>query len=304
MLSVMKALFSLLLSFVACSACHELEDPHVKPEATPAVTSHKINDSQTPADFFVDDAKLSVNGFTIERRSRKMWVNLYSQPNNRRSLVRFEYVILKKMKNLLARFDVGLPHPLGSTANFGLFPFLGEAEPQVFISESSPRTGTQWVVDLTPHFRVIFDGQALGVGREAYDLNAIDLDNDGVYEIIAPITDFYQFQDKLYIGAIPLPEIIFKYDLAKQKYLPANSIFKERAFKVLVDVPKPTVDELNFGHRAAALSNLLTHIYAGDEQEGWKAFEKDYKLNDKAEMKKRIRKILRTQPVYKLTYFR
>jgi hypothetical protein len=158
---------------------------------------------------------------------------------------------------------------------------------------------------LSPRFRVIFDGQAVGVGREGFDLSAQDLDEDGVYEIIAPITDFYQLEDRLYIAAIALPDIIFKFDRAKQRYLPANPIFKNRVFERLGQVPHlDDTDALNFEHRSVALSNLLIHVYAGKQKRGWEAYEKDYKLKDKIEFKRRIKAILKDQPVYKLIYER
>lgn len=258
-----------------------------------------------PADFFVDGNHLSVQGFTFQKRRRKDRTDFYEQGKDPRNWVDTEYVVVTKGKQVVEKFDAGVDHPHGNSANFGLFPFLGRGSRQVFISEDLPRGGCQWIVKLSPRFRVIFDGQALGVGREGPDLSAGDLDGDGVYEIIAPITDFYQFQDKLYIGAIPLPDIIFKYDSAKQKYLPANPIFKDRVFERLVEVPELDKDDsFNFQHRSVVLSNLLIHVYAGEQKRGWEGYEKYYKLEDKAEMKRRVKAILRDQPVYKLIYHR
>jgi hypothetical protein len=238
---------------------------------------------ERPAHFFVDEEQLSLNGYTIEKRLRKERTDFFEEPSDTRNWVDISYVVVKKGKRVMAKFDAGLAHPLGNGANFGLFPFLGKKSPQVFISEDVPRGGCQWIVSLTPAFRVIFDGQAFGVGREATDLVAVDLDEDGVYEVIAPITDFYQLQDKLYIAAIPLPDIIFKYEPARQKYVPANELFKDRA---------------------AVLSNLLIHIYAGEEKQGWEFYERNYKLSDKAEIKRRVNAILSDQPVYKFIYYR
>ena len=256
-----------------------------------------------PADFFVEEKELSSDGFTIQKLVRKEHADFFEQRKDPRNVAEIEYVVVKKGKRVLAKFDAGLSHPQGSMANFGMFPFLGEGSQQVFISEDLPRGGCQWVVSLSPRFRVIFDGQALNVGREGADLKADDIDGDGVYEIIAPITDFYQLQDKLYTGAIPLPDIIFKYDSAKQKYLPANSIFKNRVFEYLAQVPElDKENSLNFEHRSVVLSNLLIHVYAGEQQQGWEAYEKDYKLEDKIEFKQRIEAILRDQPVYKLIH--
>ena len=258
-----------------------------------------------PADFFVEEEELSIDGFTIQKLVRKERTDFSERRNGPRNVADIEYAVVKKGQRVLASFDAGFSHPLGSMANFGLFPFLGGGSQQVFISEDVPRGGCQWVVSLSPRFRVIFDGQALNVGREGADLNAVDIDGDGVYEIIAPITDFYQLHDKLYISAIPLPDIIFKYDSAKQKYLPANATFKNRVFEDLAQVPElDKEDSLNFEHRSVVLSNLLIRVYAGEQKQGWEAYEKDYKLEDKVEFKRRIKAILRGQPVYKSIYHR
>jgi hypothetical protein len=287
----------LLLWIALFAGCNRPEEHTRKPDQAPLDASAVATPETDlrPADVFVEGDELSVEGFTFHKRSRKARFESY--------LGEVEYVVAKKGERVLVKFDADPYSPLNS-ADFGLFPFLGGKSQQVFISQDLPRGGCQWVVSVSPRFRIIFDGQALGAGREGYDLKALDLDNDGIYEIVAPITAFYQFQDKLYIGAIPLPDIIFKYDLAKQKYLPANPRFKERVFEELAKVPQIKNEELNFEHRSVALSNLLIHIYAGEEKQGWKAFEEDYKLQDKGEMERRVREILRDQPVYKLIYHR
>lgn len=316
----MAKLFLLLILSALVTVCSKSEAPRAVIEASPTASPNSLASSTTasqagpttnrngakwPADFFEDEDEMSVDGFTIQKRRRKERADFYEQRKDPRNWADIEYVVVKKGKRVLQKFDAGLAHPLGNTANFGLFPFLGRGSRQVFISEDLPRGGTQWIVKLSPRFRVIFDGQTLGVGREGSDLTARDLDGDGVYEIIAPITDFYQFQDKLYIGAIPLPDIIFKYDSARQKYLPANPIFKDRVFERLVEVPELNKDDpFNFQHRSVVLSNLLIHIYAGEQKRGWEGYEKDYKLEDKAEMERRVRAILRNQPVYRLIYHR
>ncbi len=248
---------------------------------------------------------MSVGEFTFEKRIRKERDDYYEQHSEPRKLVDIEYVVVKKGKRVLAKFDVGIGHPLGNRVDFGLYSFLGGNSRQVFISTDVPRGGCQWVVSLSPHFQVIFDGLALNVGREGWDLSVDDFDDDGVYEIIAPITDFYQLQDKLSISAIPLPDIIFKYNRAKQRYLPANRIFKNRVFKRLGQVPNfAEKDSLNFEQRKVVLSNLLIYVYAGEQAQGWKNFEKDYRHADKAEMKRRVKSILRDQRVYNLIYRR
>jgi hypothetical protein len=107
----------------------------------------------------------------------------------------------------------------------------------------------------------------------------VDLDNDGIREVIAPITAFYDLQDKLYIAAIPLASIIFKYDPAKQQYLPANALFKTDDLKNLVDVPDLKQDASNhFEHCGAVLENLSPTSMRGKKSMAGSTIEKTTSL--------------------------
>jgi hypothetical protein len=208
---------------------------------------------------------------------------------------------VKKGSMVLAKFDADVYFGLGNSADFGLFPFLGGNSQQLFISQDVPKGGCQWIASLVPTFRIIFDGQEYAVGREGPDMSAVDLDNDGVYEITAPITDFYELQDNLSMSDIPLPTIIFKYNAEKRKYLPANPLFWNRLQQEVDDLRNiNTLDE--FHQKAGVLDELLTYVYAGKEEMGWKFFDRSYTLEDKAEIRRRVKAILLRQPVYKFIY--
>jgi hypothetical protein len=263
----------------------------------------KTDQIERPADFFVGQDRSAYQGHTIQRRLRKALLEYPDSDSSTKQWVDVAYVNVKKAGKVAGTFDANIYFGLGNSADFGFFPFLGGATKQLFISQDVPRGGRQWIVSLSPRFKVIFSGHELAVGREASDLGAIDLDNDGVYEVIAPITDFYAFQDKMSMSNIPLPDIIFKYRPTKEKYLPANSIFKNYLLEGLVEVPRPDRTLQNeFEHRSASLSNLLTYIYLGEEKQGWDFYDKHYELDDKEEIRRRVKEILRDQPVYNLTY--
>lgn len=263
----------------------------------------RTDEAERPADFLVTQDRFEYQGYTIERRLRKVLLEYPTEGNYSNRWVDVAYVNVKKVRGKLRKFDADIYFALGNSADFGFFPFLGHSTKQLFISQDVPRRGCQWVVSLYPRFKVIFDGHKLGVGREASDLGAVDLDHDGVYEIVAPITDFYAFHDKMSMSKIPLPDIIFKYQPKKEKYLPANSVFKADVLEGLVKVP--TVNKtlkIEFQHRAAVLSNLLTYIYVGEKKQGWDFYDKYYQLDDKEEIRRRVKKILRDQPMYNLIY--
>ena len=119
-----------------------------------------------------------------------------------------------------------------------------------------------------------------------------------------PITDFYEFHNKMSMSQIPLPTIVFKYEPSKARYLPANPKFRDYLFRDIRDLARVNEEDLSdqFEHRSVVLENLLIHVYAGREKAGWKMFEENYILNDKAEIRRRVKAILRRQPVYNFIY--
>jgi hypothetical protein len=258
------------------------------------------NSEERPADYFFD-AVLRYNGYTIEPIVRRARLD-YPDETQAKDRVDVSYMAIKRNGRLVKKFDAGIYFGMGgNSARAGFFPFLGGTTQQVFISQDVNRGGCQWIVSLSPRFCVIFDGRKFGVGREAYDLSAIDLDNDGIYEIVAPITDFYGLQDKMSISQIPLPSIVFKYDPKKEEYLPANPRFQDYVLKGLTDLNDVSTGD-DFEHRSVILERLLALIYAGKRKEAWDYFDRCYSLQDKKDLKLRVKTILKGQPVYDFIY--
>ena len=143
---------------------------------------------------------------------------------------------------------------------------------------------------------MVFDSFDYGVGREEFYV--IDIDKDGVYEIVLPVTAFYEMQDKMYIAEIPLPEIIFKYDEKARKYLPANHLFLDYALHgIEADIAKlRTADDSNY--LSQRLQILLRYVYARKGKSGWDFFDREYQRPDKVQIKARIRSVLKRAPVY------
>ncbi len=205
------------------------------------------------------------------------------------------YAGLMKNNRRLLKFD-GVYFVAGNSTEFGLFSLLGNSSQQFIVSQTVPRTGRHWVVSVTPEVRVLFDSSDYGVFREEFYV--IDLDKDGIYEISLPATAFYTMQDKMYIGEIPLPEIIFKYDPKTRKYLPANYLFPDYALRdIQSDIERLSGEDSNY--LSTRLDILLRYVYARKEQEGWAFFEREYKRPDKKEIKARIISVLKHARVYK-----
>lgn len=251
-------------------------------------------------DIFVDGDRLSYNGYEVLRLNKQVKYR-YPDENgrNRSDLIEVSYAIVKRNNRTLATFD-GVYFGMGNATDFGLFPLLGGDSKQLIVSQTIPRGGRHWVVGLSPKFRVLFDSGDYGVGREEFCV--IDLDGDGRYEISLPVTAFYDMQDVMYIGEIPLPEIIFKYDERTNKYLPANRLFQEYVLRGIDD----DIRKLNPNERSNYLSKrldiFLRYIYAGKRDEAWSFFDREYRLPNGEEMKSRVRAILENEAVYRYIY--
>jgi hypothetical protein len=252
------------------------------------------------ADVFSDNDRLKQYDYVFEKRYRK--VKEYPKGVGAgQSWIDVSYAVLKRKGKVLAKFDANIYFGLGNATRFGLFSFLNSPAKQIAVSQDISRGGTQWVISLLPQPRIIFDGPYWAVGREGDDMNVVDLDHDGVFEIVVPITDFYDFQDKLPIGRIPLPAIIFRYNKNKMKYFPANPLFESYAIQEINERAVGTISD-EFDQRAMALRKLLAYIYVGKEHQAWELYNKSYQLGDKEALRRRVKAILVKQPVYKFIY--
>jgi len=270
-------------------------------EVRSPVSADVTPDPERPYDFLIDDNEVRTNGYVIQKETRQY--NEFIPEPGRPQYQSFdiEYVAVKRSGKLIRKFDAGVFGLGGNLASFGFFPFLGKSSKELFISQDTFRGGCQWVVTFSPKFRVIFDAQRFGVGREGADLRVADLDHDGVNEIIVPLTDFYEFQDKMSISQIPLPEIVFKYDSQREEYLPANPALNESLTNDLVDFEDASTDD-ELQYRSHVLYAIADLIYRGDREQAWRLFHRDYRLRDKAEMERRVKALLKTQPVYNFIY--
>ncbi|MBA2523314.1 MAG: hypothetical protein H0V25_08275 [Solirubrobacterales bacterium] len=179
-----------------------------------------------------------------------------------------------------------------------MFSFLGGQAKQLVVSQTIPRGGRHWVINLASDFRVVYDSDEYRVGRE--DLGVLDIDKDGRYEILQEITAFYGFNN-FSSAETPLPLIIFKYDEKAGKYLPANHLFQEYALKgIESEIGNLNSDES--GYLSKRLDIALQYVFAGKEQEAWAFFDREYKHPDKEAVKSHIKAVLKEHPVYRFIY--
>lgn len=234
------------------------------------------------------------------RLKKKVKYDGADAPDSSSSLIEVSYAVLKKNGRRLAEFE-GVYFGLGNATDFGLFSFLGGEGKQLTVAQTVPRTGRHWVVDLSSDGRVIFDSRDYDVGREEFYV--IDIEGDGVYEISLPVTAFYMFAG-MYMAETPLPEIIFKYDRKARKYFPANPAFAGYALRGIEDEIRQLTPAEETNYLSKRLDIVLRYIYAGRESEAWDFFDREYRWPDRAEMKVKIKAVLKDQAVYKYLYGR
>src|SRR5215475_811636 len=258
-------------------------DARHSPQATPTPSAPAQPEEILMSDIFTMEKSLSYNGFNIAKIAKR-------KPKE------FSYAVIKKNGRVLAKFD-SFHDELMNATDIGLFPLLGGKTKQLIISQTLPRTGRHWIVELAANPKVLFDSGDYEVGRE--EVWTVDLDGDGVYEIWLYVTTFYGEFDQLSVMATPLPKMVFRYDKRAGRYLPANHSYRDYLLKdIETEISNlPTV--VGERYLASRLNVLLRLLYAGKEKEGWEFFDKAYTLPDADKIKAKVKAVLQNAPAYK-----
>ncbi|HEY6045100.1 MAG TPA: hypothetical protein VIU65_00775 [Pyrinomonadaceae bacterium] len=247
--------------------------------------------------------RLTYRGYLIQTKHRTAKLHVPPEYGPPPKPVKVSYAVVKRRNRTIAKFDGDIYFPLGNSLTGGFFPLLNNGGKQLVISQDIVKTGAQWVADFSKGFKIIFDGPKFQVGRESDDMTIVDLDRDGISEIIVPLTAFYGFEDwRLTTSDTPLPSIIFKYDSVQREYLPANPHFKECLSRD-IEADKKSLLSLNEEQSLGRLmSVVLDHVFTGEEERGWKFFDESCKLPDKARIKEDMLKEVKEHPVYRHIY--
>jgi hypothetical protein len=190
----------LVLMSLSCRSSSAVYQQSPVSKAQPSPISPEEDPKQVNT-VFVEGDNLSYGGYDVVKLQKKVKLE------QTYGLTEVSYALLKRNGKVLARFD-GIYFGLGNATDFGLFSFLDGKAKQLVVSQTIPRGGRHWVVDLSPGFRVVYDSGKYQVGRE--DLGVLDIDKDGSYEILQEVTAFYGF-DHFSSAETPLPLVIFKY---------------------------------------------------------------------------------------------
>ena len=247
----------------------------------------KQNENVPLSKYFIRQNSLAYKGFVVKKSFRK------SNPKDSPE-VEIADLIIQKNGKILLKFD-GIYYPLGNDLDFGLFSFLGGDEKQLAISDAIPRGGIHYIVSLFPQPKILFASSNWNVGREEFDV--VDVDNDGIFEIIlAAVFDEFEQLPK---SDVLMTNIHFRYDKTTEKFLPANHL--NRDF-VLRGIGEQTM-QINRHDRESQFADVLAvtlrYIYAGEEKQAWKFFDKEYNFDDREERKQKIKSILLSDLIYK-----
>ena len=269
----------------------------------PATPPSRVWPEPRPLDLELIDAdRLTYHGYIVKRLYKTVKVDDWQNGRERAKSLEVSYAALVHNGKVLARFDDGIYHPMGNSTTFGLFSLLGTYTKQLVVAQSIWRGGSYWLVSLAPRFQVIYRSREWSISTEP--IRAVDVDHDGVDEILQHVPAFYALQDKLAISQIPLPEVIFKYDAQAARYLPANTFHKDYLLRKIEESKKEISEpsKPNFNHLADVLNVALCFVYAGEEKEGWSFYDRVYQLPDKEEVRARVLALLRDEPVYQFIY--
>jgi len=264
-------------------------DARHSPQTTPTTSASAQPNEILMSDIFNKEESLSYNGFKIAKLES-------IAKRSESGQIEFSYAVIKKNGRVLAKFD-SFRGELMNATDIGLFPFLGGKTKQLIISQTLPRTGRHWIVELTPNPKVLFDSGDYEVGRE--EVWTVDLDGDGVYEIWLYVTTFYGEFDQLSVMVTPLPKMVFRYDKRAGRYLPANHLYRDYLLKDIESEISNLPTVVGERYLASRLNVLLRLLYAGKEKEGWEFFDKAYTLPDADRIKAKVKAVLQEAPAYK-----
>lgn len=271
-----------VLSLVICFSCSSVKQ-NIKP-------SQEDIEKTLVDTYYTKQSSLFCNDYEVIKLKKKEKI----EDNN----VDVSYAVIKHNQNVLFQFD-GLYHPLGNSTDFGLVSLLDDRKEQLIVSQTIPRQGRHWIVDLSNKAQIIFDSFDYNLGREEYYLT--DIDGDGVKEIILELTAFWGFNG-MSMAESPLIEIIFKYDKNTNKYVPANHFFQNHSSKILKDELKTFNSTDEKGTFSNIFKVFLLFLYSGQQQQAWDFFDKNYINSDKQDVILKIKNVLEREPIYKYIY--
>ncbi len=299
----MKKMAVLALTFLFFLGCAKPPAPApVVASATPTPTP--VVAPVSPPEKTVDlsahsakDGKLAFNGYVATREAIKIEGRDYFQLTIRRN---------GRVVRVLDRQS--------TTLEFGLFEFVKGRPPFLFVESFSGGANCCAVLsvyDIRAGFKTVFFN-----GSKSIFIT--DVNGDGTFEIALAYIgfDYYECFTNL---TSPRPAIIHAFDLKKGQFTVASHRFSEFTLRGIENL-KAEADEIgktirdpnakrydareNCDFLAKVLEILLIYVFAGRRDEGWAYYNRVYTLSDRAEMRVKIEKRLKSDEEYRAIYVR
>ena len=304
---LLVAVALLALSSSACSGAKSRGATQNRAQSNPTDSSLEVDQTDTTTEddpcaqmfsnLFVKVDTISDGNFTVTK--------LHKSVRDSQSGLQMPvtYATLTSQGRTVAVFD-GVYSPVGNFIQFGFADLLGGQSKQLIVSQTIPRHGRNWIVDLSGDGTVVFDSDDWGLSDE--DVCIHDYDDDGIKEITCAIKYFWGF-GSMSMADSPMPGVVFKYQPVAKTFTPDVEMFSRGLNGIEDDVaaidPDEDPDTETPGqYLAPRLDILLRYIYAGREANGWDFFDAAYKPANGEELKQQIKRKLNSEPVYRYVY--
>ena len=159
-------------------------DPVIEVSPADATASDDDPCAAMFSNLFVAVDSISYNGYEIVRLHKTI------HDKATRSDIPVSYAILKSGGRTIATFE-GVYFGAGNETDFGFASLLGGETKQLIVSQTVPRGGGHWIVDISSDGATLFDSYDWDLGREEVCVH--DFDGDGISEISMLLTSFWGF---------------------------------------------------------------------------------------------------------------
>jgi hypothetical protein len=165
------------------------------------------------------------------------------------------------------------------------------------------------IIDLADSARTVYSDEVFG--DLVFYMEPLDLDGDGISEIIRPVGSFDYFYAPHTESAFP--SVVLKYSRSERRYVVASNQFEKyllRGIDSLKEIVSKCERNSTYDNGSSSeercfpsiLWVVLDYVYAGRRDLGWDFFNNHYRASDKEVIRSKIEGVLRGSPVYRMTY--
>jgi hypothetical protein len=211
------------------------------------------------------------------------------------------YATLERGGHVVKRFD-GAIHIVGNETRISFAENLGP-EPVLAVEQETHRDWRFWIVSTAPRVSTLIDSLDWHVGRT---LKAEDIDGDGRAEL-RQWSLHYWFFDRFTNVDSPFPQVIFRFDTTRGRYVPANAAFPDETGRRIEELKQNVAviernpgDPTKGGMLLGAVTGVVLELcYAARIDEAWQYYDEHYSQPDRAERRQVVLRHMADDPVYR-----